>query len=366
MRVVRRQNYRAKPISSSRTDDLERLYEQRAAARLTPRSISTYRWLRKDMLVLASAEAGQRIDLADLFADHVLLGRVLVSDRLADGQPCSKSTIAHRRTAIRSIASLLRPELQAVLGQDPQDVIRNALRGAAERRGGGYRINAGTPRTKGGPTPSADELAAIIAAMRRSEGWLGLRDHAFATLLATTASRVNALRMLDGADCHVLPGDRVRVLPHQKNGRDRHESELTPVAREALRLYVFAFNEAMRSAGRPNRIVFGEPGPIWRTERGRRLPDKALRDALRRACWAAGTRDYTPHAFRRAWATAAAEALPRWESALAGGWRGTERFDASYVTPSRPAVWRILAGIGLEDRSPPEPGQVRREPAAAL
>lgn len=318
------------------------------------------------MLALASAESGHPVDLGGLFADRVLLGRVLVSGRLADGQPCSRSTLAHRRTAIRSVASLLRPELRVILGRDPQDVVRDALRGAAERRGGGYRINAGTPRTKGGATPSTDELRAIITEMGHAEGWIGLRDRALALLLASTASRVTALRTLDGADCHVLPGDRVRVLLHQKNGRERHEVELDRESRESLQLYVFAFNEGMRSAGRPDRIVLGEPGPIWRTEHGRQLPDKALRAALRAACRVAGTRDYTPHAFRRAWATAAAEVLPRWEGALGGGWRGTERFDASYVTPSRPVAWRKLAGFGIEDRSPPEPGQVRREPAAAL
>ena len=207
----------------------------------------------------------------------------------------------------------------------------------------------------------------MIAAMGRAEGWIGLRDRAFATLLASTASRVNALRTLEGVDCHSLPGDRVRVLLHQKNGRERHEVELDRVSREALRLYMFAFNEAMRGAGRPYRIVLGKPGPIWRTERGVQMPEKALRAALRRACVVAGTPDYTPHAFRRAWATAAAEVLPRWEGALGGGWRGTERFDASYVTPSRASVWRKLAAVAVEhpaDR--PEPEQAQHEPARAL
>ena len=365
-RAVRRRDYRARPISTEQPDDLDRLYEQRAAARLTKRSVTTYRWLRKDMLACASAVAGRRIGLLELFADRDLLGRVLVSDRLAVGRACSKSTIAHRRTAIRSVASVLRPELQAALGCDPHEVIREALRSVAERRGGGYRITGGASRTKGGPAPSAGELRAIIAAMGQAEGWFGLRDCAYVMLLASTASRVNALRTLDGADCHGLPGDRVRVLLHQKNGRARHEVELDQESREALRIYVFAYNEAMRSAGRSDRVVLGEPGPIWRTERGRQLPDKALRAALRQACRSAGTPDYTPHAFRRAWATAASEVLPRWEGALGGGWRGTERFDASYVTPSRAAVWRKVAAVGVEDRSPPESGRARREPATSL
>ena len=365
---VRRRTYRCQPIAPPQRDDLDRLYEERVAGRLRKRSIETYRWLRKDMLRCASNAAGRNVvRILDLFMDRDLLGRALVSDRLADGKICSKSTIAHRRTAIRSVATMLRPELQADLGRDPHEIIREALRSVAERRGGGYRINAGSPRTRGGPTPSPEDLCAMIAAMGRAEGWIGLRDRAFATLLASTASRVNALRTLEGVDCHSLPGDRVRVLLHQKNGRERHEVELDRVSREALRLYIFAFNEAMRGAGRPYRIVLGKPGPIWRTERGVQMPEKTLRAALRRACVVAGTPDYTPHAFRRAWATAAAEVLPRWEGALGGGWRGTERFDASYVTPSRASVWRKLAAVAVEhpaDR--PEPEQAQHEPARAL
>ena len=301
------------------------------------------------MLRCASNEAGRNVvRILDLFMDRDLLGRALVSDRLADGQICSKSTIAHRRTAIRSVATMLRPELQADLGRDPHEIIREALRSVAERRGGGYRIQGGTPRTRGGPTPTRDEVEAILAAMGRTEGWLGLRDRAFATLLGSTAARVTALRTLDAADCHVLPDDRVRVLLHQKSGRARHEAELDRESRQALRLYVFGFNETMRAAGRPDRIALGHPGPVWRTERGTPLPDKTMRAALRRACRLAGTPDYTPHAFRRAWATGAAAVLPRWEAALGGGWRGTERFDASYVTPSRAAVWTKLSGLGVD------------------
>ena len=305
------------------------------------------------MLRIAARISGRPLTLSQLLGDEALLGQVLVTDEREDGRRCSKSVIAHRRTAIRSVATMLRPELQTALGRDPHDVIRDALRAVAERRGGGYRINAGTPRTRGGPTPNPEELQAIISAIGRAEGWIGLRDRALAMLLASTASRVNALRTLDAADCHVLPGDRVRALLRQKNGRERHEVELDQASREALRLYVFVFNEAMGVAGSPDRIVLGEPGPIWRTERGVQMPDKTLRAAFRRACGLAGTPAYTPHAFRRAWATAASEVLPRWEGALGGGWRGTERFDASYVTPSRASVWRKLSAIGVDREAQP-------------
>ncbi len=364
---VRRRTYRCQPIAPPQRDDLDRLYEERAEGRLRTRSMQTYRWLRNEMLACASAETGRRVGIPDLFANPELLGRMLVSDRCASGRVCSKSTIAHRRTAIRSVATILRPELQTALGRDPHEIIRDALRRVAERRGGGYRITAGTPRRRGGPTPRPEELRAIITAMGRAEGWLGLRDRAFATLLARTASRGHALRTLDGTDCHVLPDDRVRVLLHQKNGRERHEVELDRESCQALRLYVFGFNETMRTAGRPDRIALGQPGPVWRTERGAQLPDKTMRAALRHACRLAGTPDYTPHAFRRAWATGAAAVLPRWEAVLGGGWRGTERFDASYVTPSRAAVWTKLSGLGVDGAQPrAEPVRADDVPAHAL
>ena len=143
--------------------------------------------------------------------------------------------------------------------------------------------------------------------------------------------------------------------------------ELDRASREALRLYVFAFNEAMRGTGWPDRIVLGEPGAIWRTERRAQMSDRALRNALRRACRVAGTQDYTPHAFRRAWATAASKTLPRWEGAVGGGWHGTERFDASYVTPSRASVWQKLGALHAEsERDPPESERTDHAPAHAL
>ena len=358
----------ARPLAAEpATDPLETLYEQRLAAQREHRTVTTYRWLRRDMLRIAARISGRPLTLSQLLGDEALLGQVLVTDEREDGRRCSKSVIAHRRTAIRSVATMLRPELQTALGRDPHDVIRDALRAVAERRGGGYRINAGTPHTRGGPTPNTQELRAIIAAMGTAGGWLGLRDRALATLLVGTAARVTALRTLDGADCHVLPDDRVRVLLHQKNARERHEVELGRASREALRLYVFAFNEAMRGTGWPDRIVLGEPGPIWRTERRAQMSDRALRNALRRACRVAGTQDYTPHAFRRAWATAASKTLPRWEGALGGGWHGTERFDASYVTPSRASVWRKLGALHAEsERDPPESERTDHAPAHAL
>lgn len=341
-----RRNYRLRPSVARSIDALEVLYEERAAGRLSTRSIQTYRWLRRDILALGSKEAARAIHMLDLFSDEQLLGRVLVSGRLADGRICSKSTVAHRRTAIRSVATIVGPELRKALGCDPHAVIRRALRAVAERRGSGYRIDAGSPRTHGGPTPTEGELLSILEALQRAEGWLGARDRAFGSLLASTASRFSAMRMLDGTDCHVLPNGRIRLLLHQKNGKERHEVELDGQSATALLRYIEVFNQSMKLAGRPDRIRLGEPAPIWRTPRGGRTPEKIFRETLRRACEVAGTPDYTPHAFRRQWATAAAGVLPRWEAALGGGWRGTERFDASYVSPNRSEVWAKLGGVG--------------------
>ena len=142
-RKVKRANYHCKPLTSAPPNRLELLYEERAGARLRTRSIQTYRSLRVDMLALASNVAGRPISILALFEDPALLGAVLVSNRLADGRVCSKSTIAHRRTAIRSVASVLHPELCDALGCDPHTVIRDGLRSVAERRGGGLPDQCG-------------------------------------------------------------------------------------------------------------------------------------------------------------------------------------------------------------------------------
>ena len=115
-RKPRRRNNRCRSVTPPQPDDLGRLYEERAEGRLSTRSMQMYRWLRNEMLACASAETGRRVGILDLFANPELLGRMLVSDRCASGRVCAKSTIAHRRTAIRSVATILRPELQTALG----------------------------------------------------------------------------------------------------------------------------------------------------------------------------------------------------------------------------------------------------------
>ena len=177
-------------------DALEALYEERLRGMRAPRSVLTYRWLRKAVLRVAKAARGQPLTLGELFALPDLLGLALTNDRNPDGARISKSTLAHRGTAMRSVATLLYVELAAALGRDPHDVLDQALRGAAERVGGGFRIAGGSPRRHGGPTPGMAEITAIIEALGEPQGWLGLRNRAFFTILAATGLRVNALRAI--------------------------------------------------------------------------------------------------------------------------------------------------------------------------
>ena len=356
-----RPRYRCRPVElSSAPDPLLTLFEQRLAARARAATVSKYLWAIRDVLRLAERLRDGSGELLDLLNDTALLGRVFATDEGRGGAVSSRWTIAHRRTALRSLATLLKPELTEALGRDPDEVIREALRGVAERVAGGYRIVSGAPRQRGGSTPSGEEVEAILGALGRRAGWDGHRDRTFVLLLTRTASRVNALRTLDGTDCHVMPDGRVRLMLPNKNAREPHEVELDQESAAQLRLYVATYNRAMRIAGCPQRIVLGEPGPIWRGERGRCWPEAAMRRTLRRACQAAGGADYTPHAFRRFWATCATERLPRWEAALAGGWQGTERFDDHYVTPSRSQVWGKLGRLAgpIADVGSPVPALV--------
>ena len=153
-------------------DALEALYEERLRGMRAPRSVLTYRWLRKAVLRVAKAARGQPLTLGELFALPDLLGLALTNDRNPDGARISKSTLAHRRTAMRSVATLLYVEMAAAIGRDPHDVLDQALRGAAERVGGGFRIAGGSPRRHGGPTPGMAESTAIIEAVGEPQGWL--------------------------------------------------------------------------------------------------------------------------------------------------------------------------------------------------
>ena len=281
---------------------------------------------------MAKAARGQPLTLGERFALPDLLGLTLTNERNPDGARISKSTLAHRGTAMRSVATLLYVELAGAIGRDRHAVLDQALRGAAERVGG-FRIAGGSPRRHGGPTPGMAESTAIIEAVGEPQGWLGLRNRAFLTILAATGLRVNALRAISPNGCFERPDGSVRLLAAEKNRPEAHEVELGSEAVSALGAYLDAYNRWAADCGTVPLILGGE-GSLWRTLRGTGWGEKDLWRVLRSACQASGVADYTPHAFRRFWATEAAQRLPRWEAALAGGWHGTDRFDQQR-TPGR-------------------------------
>src|SRR5262249_28054803 len=154
--------------------------------------------------------AGQTMTCADLFRDEQLLGNALVEDTAPTlGTRLSKWTLAQRRSAIRNFVTLMRPELLALLGEEPHDRVDRALRAVAERVGTGYRLTGGAPRRRGGWAPSEPEIRALLDALGAAPGYRGTRNLAFFSILAETGARVNALRNLDGADCFEMPSGRL-------------------------------------------------------------------------------------------------------------------------------------------------------------
>ena len=292
LRHRRRRRVRA---ADNAEDALEALYEERLRGMRAPRSPLIYRWLRKAVLRVAKAARGQPLTLGALFALPDLLGLALTDERNPDGARISKSTLAHRRTAMRSVATLLYVELAAALGRAPHAVLDQALRGAAERVGGGFRIAGGSPRRHGGPAPGMAESTAIIEAVGEPQGWLGLRNRAFFTILAATGLRVNALRAISLNACFERPDGSVRLLAAEKNRPEAHEVELGSEAVSALGAYLDAYNRWAADCGTVPLILGGE-GSLWRTLRGAGWGEKDLRRVLRSACQASGVADY--HATR--------------------------------------------------------------------
>ncbi len=300
------------------------------------------------MFLVAARMTGRATTCASLWQDAALLGKMLVDDTAPTlGTRLSRWTLAQRRSAIRSFATLMRPELLILVGEDSHDRLDRALRSVAERVGAGYRLNGGAPRRRGGRAPSAGQVADALDALGREPGYLGLRNRAFFLILAETGGRVNALRELDGVDCIEMPSGRLRIFLHEKGKGEPREVELGRAATDAVRAYAEAFNYHAAVRRWPARVRLGEPGPIWRnSSRGRWSVDD-IRRTLRAACLAAEVPPFTPHALRRAFATDAASVLPRHTVALAGGWQGLERLDDHYV---RPRGWAIRDKLARANR----------------
>jgi integrase len=305
------------------------------------RGVTAYLYALNATLHAAHRLSGRSLSSVELFQDLSLLGHALIDDRSLNGALLSKWTLAQRRSAIRSFATLMRPELSAQLDEEPLAVIDRALRMVAERLGSGYRLSGGLPRRRGGFTPSVKELARVMEVLGREPGYTGLRHRAFFGILRLTGCRINALRVLDGTDCLVLPSGRIRIYLGEKGRKEEREVELDEKTARALQAYVDAFNRTR--IGDNDRIALGQVGAIWRGATGRQWGYAALLTRLRAACAEAGMPPMTPHAFRRAFASDAAGYLPRQDVARAGGWDRLERLDNHYIQANMARTWEKLA-----------------------
>jgi integrase len=338
-------------------DPLLTVYARRLAALGNARKgRQAYGYHLRSTLTIASRLAGRAVTSIDLFQDEWLLGSALVDDTAPTlGHQLSKWTLAPRRSALRSFAKLMRPELLPLLGEDPHDRLDRALRAVAERVGGGYRLTGGAPRRRGGSTPSAGDIRAILDAVGGAPGYQGVRNGAFFTILAETGARVNALRTLDAADSFQMPSGRLRIFLHDKGKAEPREVELSVAASEALVAYAAAFNRVAGLCRWRVRIHLGESGAVWRNSPRGCWSDRDVRATLRAACVAAHVPEVTPHAFRRAFATDTASVLPRHVVAQAGGWKGLERLDNHYVQTRPQTIW---AKLQRSEQHPPRPDTI--------
>lgn len=295
-----------------------------------------YAWCASDVVRLASERLGDGVTVVDLFHHPLLLGSVLTESKRAGGGPeVSGWTVANRRTAMRSIAGLMAPELAAAGIDAPVAVVDSALSACAERVGTHYRLPKAPSRNRGGRAATPTEVRAVTDAMRKEPGWAGQRDAILVELLFLTGTRVNATLALDGAALGERSDGRGVMRVHAKHRRDSGEF-LVPVSlMERINDYVSQFNGWARIRGLHTSIGVGVPGALWRTPSGKPLGYGSFVGRLTAACEEADVARLTPHAFRRAFATIATESLDRRTVSRAGGWLNTRLMDTHYV--QRPA-----------------------------
>jgi len=344
-RAGRREHRRGRLSDGAKEDDdaLVSAYVRRLAARgAAAAGMDVYRYQLRATLRSARRISGRTVTPVELFGDAHLLGRALVDEVSTTGARLSKWTLAQRRSAVRSFAALMRPELLPLLGAEPSAVVERALRAVAERVGGGYRLTGGRPRRRGGIVPTPDEVNRVLAVLGDASGFIGQRNRAFFGLLGATGCRVNALRSLEGAACVLMPSGHLRLYLHEKGKAERREVELSREAARDVQAYLEAFNRYAGNRGWGTRVRIGEPGAIWRNATGRPWSYADILTTLRAGCAGARVAAFTPHALRRAFATEAASRLPRHIVALAGGWSGLERLDDHYVRPQESVIWQKL------------------------
>ena len=336
-----------RPRVPSLDDPLLAAFTRRLAAQGRARKgQKAYQYQMRSILTTAARLTGQIMTCVDLIRDEPLLGRVLVHDIAPTlGTRLSRWTLAQRRSAIRSFAALMRPELIRLLAEEPLDRVDRALRSVADRIGTGYRLTGGAPRRREGQAPSGTQIRDVLGATGLQPGYLGARNRVFFQILAETGARVNALRLLDGVDCVELPSGRLRIFLHEKGRGEPREIELSREAADGLRTYAERFNYQAAVRRWRVRVRLGEPGPVWRNStRGCWSYDDILA-SLRAGCMAAEVPPFTPHALRRAFATDAASVLPRHTVAQAGGWQGLERLDDHYVQPRSATISEKLSRL---------------------
>jgi integrase len=334
-RRVPRSRRSRQPSQSPAGDPLVQAYLARLAARgVSTKGRDAYRYQLEVIARLAGGSEPQPDAMQDLFRAPERLGQVLVNDAaLSDGRQLSKWTLAQRRSAIRSFATLMGPELRMLTGLDANAVLDQALRSVAIRIGGGYQLTGGAPRRRGNEVPPHDDIVSVLAALGESPGYVGLRDATFFSILLATGARVNALRTVDGAECVEMPSGRIRLFVHDKAGCEPRELELSHELSARVRSYIAAFNAHAAARRWTTRVAIGQPGALWRGSPRGRWSYRSVRETLDRACRSSGIPPFAPHAFRRAMATEAASVVPRHVVAQAGGWRGLERLDNHYIRP---------------------------------
>ncbi len=166
------------------------------------------------------------------------------------------------------------------------------------------------------PKLSDDQLRDLIDACAADKSLWGRRDEAMVRLASEAANRADELLQMD------LPGDvdlrrGIAVIRRGKGGKGRIVPFGTHTAR-ALDRYLWM----RRKAGLP------AEGPLWISQRRKRLSYAGLYSTLRKRAEAAGIPDFHPHRLRH---TAASRWLTRGGSEgglmAVAGWTSREMLD---------------------------------------
>jgi len=337
-----------KPVRSNQPQSNELIDEfyRRVERRWSKKSALQYRWVLTNLLALAGHLGRRAITIEELLRDEPLLGRVLATPTTADGgRKVSAWLVAQRRSVLRSFTDLMATELREAGLADAGCRLLNALRAVAEPIGTGYRLPIGTPRGRGGPTPSVEEVEVLKDQLAGKKGWPGLRNELILGLMARRGQRIGGLLFLYGASVFRLPGRRFRLLLRAKSSREPYELALPEDLADVFENYIEGFNAWARACGLSYRIGVGVTGRFWRGDRGQSLTYQSWSAELKEACVRARLPAYTSHAFRRAFASTGTTVALRSIVATAGNWTSTRRMDDHYVQPSLTKVRLSLASL---------------------